>query len=221
MKKSAVLFTLIAIIAMSVCASALVVIDNMDDGGAYGAVTERVNIIEGAGAISKKANNGTIVIERTLDPRVDISAYRGVGYVWLHLYIESVENMSDIPGQLELTSSGRCDVEETSWNISKNMLKDGWNTLYLPFESPGENNADLARINYVRVYIHITGTNKVMLDELSVGTEEELGYMPIPVETSEPVKLPTEVYGEGGAFAAALDAMGIDYNEVRRGEASE
>jgi len=210
-------FTVLFVFLASICVSALVVIDNMDDGGPYGARTEMKNIIEGTGAVSKKANGGTIVLERKLDPPIDISAYRGVGYAKLHLYIESVDNMSDTPGQLELTSSGRCDVEETSWNISKNMLKDGWNTLYLSFESPGENSADYSKINYVRVYIHITGANTVMLDELSVGTEEELGYTPTAVETSEPVKHPSEVYGEGGAVAAALASMGLETPDAGEG----
>ncbi len=180
-------FTVLFVFLASICVSALVVIDNMDDGGPYGARTEMKNIIEGTGAVSKKANGGTIVLERKLDPPIDISAYRGVGYAKLHLYIESVDNMSDTPGQLELTSSGRCDVEETSWNISKNMLKDGWNTLYLSFESPGENSADYSKINYVRVYIHITGANT------------------------------GEVYGEGGAVAAALASMGLETPDAGEG----
>lgn len=193
---------------MALSASALTVIDNMDNGSPYSARTEKKDMIEGAGAVSSSGTGGTIVLQRTLKPTVDISEYRGIGYARLHLYIESVENMSDTAGQLELTSSGTCDNEETSWNISKNMLKDGWNTLYLSFESPGENAANLSAINYVRVYIHITGKNKVMLDELAVGTEDELGITPAAVETSAPVKLPAEVYGEGGAVAAALAATG-------------
>lgn len=214
-------FALAIVLAASISASALAVIDNMDDGGAYGAGTEMKDIIEGTGAVSKKASGGTIVLERTLDPPIDISEYRGIGYARLHLYIESVADMSDTPGQLELTSSGRCDVEETSWNISKSMLKDGWNTLYLSFESPGENAADLARINYVRVYIHITGENKVMLDELVVGTEDELGITAAGVETSEAVKLPSEVYGEGGAAAAALAAINAEATEQQAETSSD
>jgi hypothetical protein len=202
--------TAVAIVSliMALSASALTVIDNMDNGSPYSARTEKKDMIEGAGAVSSSGTGGTIVLQRTLKPTVDISEYRGTGYARLYLYIESVENMSDTAGQLELTSSGICDNEETSWNISKNMLKDGWNTLYLSFESPGENAANLSAINYVRVYIHITGKNKVMLDELAVGTEDELGITPAAVETSAPVKLPAEVYGEGGAVAAALAAAG-------------
>lgn len=202
----AIAISLAITLMTSISASALTVIDNMDNGGAYGARTEMNDIIEGKGAVSQKATGGTIVLQRTIDPPIDISQYRGTGYVRLHLYIESVANMSDTAGQLELTSSGTCDVEETSWNISKNMLKDGWNTLYLSLESPGENAADLSKINYVRVYIHITGENRVMLDELTVGTEDELGVKPANIETSEPVKNPIDVYGEGGAAAAALAA---------------
>lgn len=199
---------------MALTASALTVIDNMDSGSPYSARTEKSDVVEGAGAVSSSGTSGTIVLQRTLKPAVDISEYSGIGYARLYLYIESVDNMSDTAGQLELTSSGTCDQEETSWNISKNMLKDGWNTLYLSFESPGENAANLKAINYVRVYIHITGKNKVMLDELSVGTDDEFGITAAAVETSEPVKLPAEVYGEGGAVAAALAAMGTQPAET-------
>jgi hypothetical protein len=188
---------------MAVSASALTVIDNMDSGKPYNAKTEKSDVKEGDGAISSSGSSGTIVIQRQFDSPVDISQYAGTGYVKLYLYIESVANMSDTSGQLELTSSGTCDAQETSWNISKNMLKDGWNTLLLSLESPGENSANLSAINFFRVYIHITGENKVMLDELSVGTEDELGVKAAVIETSEPVKTPEEAYGVGGAVAAA------------------
>ena len=190
-------------LAMGISASALTVIDGMDNGKLYSAQTEKDDIKEGEGAVSLTGASGTIVLGRKLDDPIDLSAYAGTGYVRLYLYIESVANMSDTSGQFELTSSGTCDIEETSWNLAKNMLVDGWNMLVLPLESPGENAADLSKINYIRVYIHITGQNRVMLDGLAAGTEEEFGVEVKSVETSEPVKTPEEVYGEGGAVAAA------------------
>ena len=41
-------FALAIVLAASISASALAVIDNMDDGGAYGAGTEMNDIIEGS-----------------------------------------------------------------------------------------------------------------------------------------------------------------------------
>ncbi len=206
---------MIMIIITAAPASALSVIDNMDSGKPYSAKIEKSDIKEGSGALTVSGSSGTLVLQRKFDPAVDISSYTGVGYAKLYLYIESVGNMSDTSGQLELTSSGGCDVEETSWNISKNMLKDGWNTLTLSFESPGENNADLSAINYLRVYIHITGKNKLMLDELSIGTAKELGIEAAGVELSAPVKTPEEVYGEGGAIAAAKAPKTIALSGVK------
>jgi hypothetical protein len=71
------------------------------------------------------------------------------------------------------------------------------------------------------VYIHITGENKVMLDELVVGTEDELGITAAGVETSEAVKLPSEVYGEGGAAAAALAAINAEATEQQAETSSD
>ena len=193
---------MIMIIITAAPASALSVIDNMDSGKPYSAKIEKSDIKEGSGALTVSGSSGTLVLQRKFDPAVDISSYTGVGYAKLYLYIESVGNMSDTSGQLELTSSGGCDVEETSWNISKNMLKDGWNTLTLSFESPGENNADLSAINYLRVYI-------------SIGTAKELGIEAAGVELSAPVKTPEEVYGEGGAIAAAKAPKTIALSGVK------
>ena len=168
-------------LAASISASALAVIDDgMDDGGSVRRRNRnKKDIIEGTGAVSKESI-GRYYRARPPplnDLPIDISGiprYRLAKAI--HLYGEALPICPDTPGQLELTSSGRCDVEETSWNISKSMLKDGWNTLYLSFESPGENAADLARINYVRVYIHITGENKVMLDGAGGGHRGRAGH---------------------------------------------
>lgn len=203
---------------LSISASALFVLDNLENTAGWNGTfsPESKNVYQGKGALritSTDFGDGRLLClaYKNINP-VDLSEYAD-GYIRFYLYVENENNLGN-ESQFELTSSGTCDQEETSWNISKNMLKDGWNTLYLSFESPGENAANLKAINYVRVYIHITGKNKVMLDELSVGTDDEFGITAAAVETSEPVKLPAEVYGEGGAVAAALAAMGTQPAET-------
>jgi hypothetical protein len=50
---------------------------------------------------------------------------------------------------LELTSSGRCDVEETACALTSLEVSTGWNRVVVPLSSGG---CDLSRVNYMRLY---------------------------------------------------------------------
>lgn len=51
----------------------------------------------------------------------------------------------------ELTSSGKCDVEESSWSLRELPLVNGWNHVKLELSNT-QQQCDLSRINYMRIY---------------------------------------------------------------------
>lgn len=58
-------------------------------------------------------------------------------------------------GQIEITSSGKCDVEEASWGVGFPDWKTGKHTYVLPFKSTGGAGAALntSNINYMRIFL--------------------------------------------------------------------
>lgn len=82
-------------------------------------------------------------------------------YLQLSVYIARNDDTTSINhlfggGQIELTSSGKCDVAEIHWSTSTLGLEAGWNTVYLPLSAAGvtENGKafDISAINYFRIY---------------------------------------------------------------------
>ncbi len=92
------------------------------------------------------------------DPGVDVS---GANYLYLDMYINDASVLSGNL-QLELTSSGRPDAEESMYpGIT---LKDGWNTLEIPLALfPGD--CDFTRLNYIRLFnaVSVTASKEVVV----------------------------------------------------------
>ena len=76
----------------------------------------------------------------------------GANTLVMDVYLSSVTAFySNSSCSFEITSSGQCDVAETSWNIAEYDLYDGWNHLELTIpEDPG---CDLTAINFMRFYV--------------------------------------------------------------------
>ncbi len=108
---------------------------------------------------NKSSGNTQVVLEWSFQP-VDISQYMtGNGYLHLWIYVDDISN-NVWTGEIELTSSGRCDVQELSWPIIVSLTKQGWNELYLPLFGAKETEAtpfDPTRVNYLRIFNTVNG----------------------------------------------------------------
>lgn len=99
------------------------------------------------GRISPMQTVGTAVFEKT----VDISAYKN-GSVHISIYVSNPENINK-EIWLELSSSGKSDVDEISWIIPRTAFKEGWNDFYLAIEGAYlTGNVNLSKINFFRMF---------------------------------------------------------------------
>lgn len=122
-------------------------------GKAFIAATER----DGAGSAVFAAGFGN----------TNLSAFaQGTVKIWV--YVDKLDQV--LGGQLELTSSGGPDNQETSWDVSKYLTKDGWNELQLPLSEASQvaGGADLTCVNYIRLYLTLKEDTTVALDEVSI-----------------------------------------------------
>ncbi len=109
---------------------------------------------------------GSAVFTRLL-PNLDAYAYRN-GYLHLWLYIENVDLVTG--GQIELSSAGMPDVEETSWNIGGIELKNGWNDIYLPVSEATKvgGGANFGKLDFIRIYIMTSQPQKIGIDYIAL-----------------------------------------------------
>ena len=66
---------------------------------------------------------------------IDISEYKQ-GYLHFYLYCDDISKIGT-DGQIEITSSGRCDVNEYNWNLMQYVTKSGWNEVWLDLWGAG------------------------------------------------------------------------------------
>jgi hypothetical protein len=79
------------------------------------------------------------------------------GYLNLWLYVSDVSKFSG-NGQIEITSSGKNDVDEYSWSTTSLNLVNGWNNLKLPISGASKiGNPNLSAINFFRLYQNTNG----------------------------------------------------------------
>ncbi|MBO5898520.1 MAG: hypothetical protein J6R04_05875, partial [Clostridia bacterium] len=107
-------------------------------------------------------------VARVFDP-VDISVLMEDGYLHLWVYVDGKAHVSG--GQIEISSSGTCDVQELSWNASTYITKLGWNELKLSIPNSTEHSGapfDPTRLNYFRLYLQTTdgSTPRVYVDDI-------------------------------------------------------
>lgn len=79
------------------------------------------------------------------------------GYLNLWLYVSDISKFVG-SGQIEITSSGKNDVDEYSWSTTNLNLVNGWNNLKLPISGAGKiGNPNLSAINFFRFYQNTNG----------------------------------------------------------------
>ncbi len=107
------------------------------------------------------------------------------------IYVENLDSPGDlsgftknnIDGQIELTSSGRSDVDELNWSLPRQGLRAGWNYLRLPLAAASKvGSADLSKLNYFRVYNITPDGNttrfEVKIQDVKLTTAKEKKPMP-------------------------------------------
>ena len=119
------------------------------------------------------------------------------------LYVSDVEALKSISFQdtsFELTSSGTCDHEETSWRLSailEQCQQNGWNEIRLPFAQSNTNgNTDWTRLNYLRFYF-VNAQNMpakpivIKIDNIRLTdyvAQESAAYLPLVQALSDKIK---------------------------------
>ena len=122
-------------------------------------------IIEGSGSWKWK----TTTLEGRFEP-IDLSEFKH-GYLHFYVYCSDISKSGNV-GQIEITSSGVCDVNEYNWNVAQYITKTGWNEVWLDLFGAGTTGgaADLSNINYLRIYI-LNSTATYYIDNIEVLTD--------------------------------------------------
>lgn len=132
---------------------------NMSDCSVTGLSGQTTETVGGATVVTGTAATG-IGFTKSIKPAISITNFE-TNYLALKikLYIEdpTVLKTAGSP-QIELTSSGKCDVNEMHWKIANLGLKAGWNDLILDFSkgTPTGGTLNIANINYMRIYANFT-----------------------------------------------------------------
>ncbi len=114
--------------------------------------------------------------QKTFEEPVDVSGIKQAdACLIVSLYVNNASLIPhDVNGQIEISSSGKADDCELAWTFGQFTLKDGWNTLMLPFAcaaKTGEFNP--AGLNFVRIYhtgADLTGALTLKLDQVRVAS---------------------------------------------------
>ena len=123
--------------------------------------------LQGSGAFKMIGAGGPdrIRLQAKLKETKDISAYKAGG-IQLSIYIENKAEFVSTAMTMELTSSGQPDVDEAGWRIDIAELKEGWNTVVLPFvEANILGKFDYEAVNFLRMYMNAveTSTDIIMI----------------------------------------------------------
>ena len=112
-------------------------------------------------------DNGSIVICADYPQPMDLSEFAN-GEITLSLYVENAELING--GQIEFTSSGGADQEETSWEIADLALVSGWNKVTLKIADGNKVGGDTnwAAINYIRIYFFTSAQQTVGLGAITI-----------------------------------------------------
>ena len=96
---------------------------------------------------------------------IDVSKYNEGG-IHVSLYVSDTSKL-ETSLAIELSSSGKPDVDEYQWNISVAALQNGWNELELKFASASvKGTPNLGALNYMRIYGKVTGELTTILDDV-------------------------------------------------------
>ncbi|MBO7404750.1 MAG: hypothetical protein J6V24_07280 [Clostridia bacterium] len=163
----------------------------------------------GADGLYRTGYTGPINIDRYFQEPFNLE---DADYLYIRVYIDDPDKYAE-NGQIEITSSGKCDAEEHNWNLSSLDMQQGWNEWQLDLYEGGEAGgpADFSRINYFRIYFFTEGDNYIALDYVAFGADGE-DFSSIETDLPE-VQLVEHVaedrvsrVGKGSSGAVAMEA---------------
>lgn len=168
---SALLTSCVLLCAFSVTAyaelDADVVLDDCEALAWHGgAKRDNKEYIEGDASVSWTVSpGGSFVVQRTWSNPVNGT---GANRLEFDFYVSDAGMFYSITGDnaIEITSSGVCDVEETSWTLTSLDVEDGWNHVVL--EIPENGGCDISKITFMRFYAN--GHNTV--EKYTIGIDD-------------------------------------------------
>ena len=111
---------------------------------------------QGDSSLSFTTKKGMFTFRYEPTEPVDASKYNCLEF---DLYVPATDFFDFSAASLELTSSGKCDVNEMSWGFGNLQLTPGWNHIVFSFERAAfttdfknARDIDLTAINYMRFY---------------------------------------------------------------------
>ena len=101
------------------------------------------------------------------DP-LNVAGYEG-GFLHLSVYVKGHDKLTN--GCIELTSSGRPDAQEMSWQLQHVIRREGWNEVWLPIcmltpYCANGNAPDLSAVNFLRVYTNKADGAELYFDDI-------------------------------------------------------
>lgn len=116
---------------------------------------DTTNKLEGTASI-RMTGADVVQFEKVFSTSVDTHTTIQNGMLNFWYYIEDASKLVGTFGQVEISSSGRADVDEIAWDYNANVkqvVQNGWNLIRLPFSQASiTGSPDLANINYMRIY---------------------------------------------------------------------
>lgn len=117
----------------------------------------------------KSVGSNEVEFQKVFSPAVASGVTESNGVLQFWYYVSDLSKFSS-GGQVEVSSSGTCDVNEYNWDITgqvKPYLINGWNLVTLKLSEAGKmGNPDLNNINWIRLYQFTSGTVTTKLDEI-------------------------------------------------------
>ncbi len=112
--------------------------------------------------LTNQRDGDALVLSRPLED-LDVAAFRE-GYLQMWIYVQNVSTITG--GQIELSSSGLPDQNETGWELLDYVTKSGWNQVHLPLSNSQKvtGGADISALNYIRIYALSSGENALGAD---------------------------------------------------------
>ncbi len=113
-----------------------------------------------------KVDPGAFMVTYTTEEPMDLSTYK---YVDITMKVSNPEAFKQIKFEIELTSSGECDVEENNYTGFFDNPTKGWNTFRIPLSAfNNRKEADLTKINYIRFYSIGTEADRSIDEDVTI-----------------------------------------------------
>ena len=154
---------------------------------------------------------------------LDLSKYQKSDlYLTMRVYIANKDGSDNVldftsDGQIELTSSGVCDVKEANWSVPKLGLKSGWNELRLSLANAANDTGhELSKINYFRFYSREAGSSvfDIKIQDIKITSLKEESIVGTYFSDGMMFKQnkPMNVFGNVAAAGLNITAMLKDKN---------